>query len=126
MNFKPIKPVPYPSERPYKVYTFLFTQEGTSAPEVVILENTIGNIVWTRLNTGSYVGTLSGAFPTNKTIFTCLQGEFLRNLQLDEGEDGIVMNVQIATNNTVSINLTGASGLDSKFSNTPFEIRVYP
>lgn len=48
----------------YKVYAAKFTQSGTSAPTVTILENTIGEIVWTRNNDedGNYYGTLNGAF----------------------------------------------------------------
>lgn len=52
----------------YKVYTALLTQTGTDAPVATILENTLGNIVWTRINPGQYMGTLAGAFTTNKTV----------------------------------------------------------
>lgn len=53
--------------RPYKVYTAYIGQVGTGAPTVTIMENTIGAIVWTRTSTGSYLGTLTGAFTNNKT-----------------------------------------------------------
>ncbi len=53
---------------PYRVYTALLTQTGTNAPVATVLENTIGNIVWTRNTVGQYMGTLAGAFPVNKTI----------------------------------------------------------
>jgi len=37
------------SKKPYKVYTVLLSQSGTSAPTAIVLENTIGNIVWSSL-----------------------------------------------------------------------------
>ena len=52
---------------PYKKYIANVTQSGSSAPTVSILENTIGDIVWTRNLAGEYYGTLSNAFPMDKT-----------------------------------------------------------
>lgn len=56
------------SARPYKVYTALLTQTGTDAPVATVLENTIGDIVWTRDGAGRYQGTLVGAFTRDKSI----------------------------------------------------------
>jgi len=53
--------------RGYKIYTALLTQVGTSAPTATVLENTIGDIVWTRSGTGEYIGTLASAFTIDKT-----------------------------------------------------------
>ena len=39
-------------------------QSSTTDPSATVLENTIGDIVWTRISTGVYAGTLSGAFAT--------------------------------------------------------------
>jgi len=47
----------------YKKYIALISQTGTADPTVTVLENTIGDIVWTRLSAGNYEGTLTGAFP---------------------------------------------------------------
>jgi hypothetical protein len=58
-------PIPQPS---YKVYTALLIQNSTNDPFALVLENTIGPIVWTRSSTGVYLGTLSGAFTSQKTI----------------------------------------------------------
>jgi hypothetical protein len=53
---------------PYKVYTCEISQLGTSAPTATVYENTLGGtVVWTRSATGTYIGTLTGAF-TTKTI----------------------------------------------------------
>jgi len=61
-------PQPQP-EQNYKVYTALMAQNGTNAPVVTVLENTLGgDIVWTYVSTGRYFGTLNGAFIENKTF----------------------------------------------------------
>ncbi len=53
---------------PYKVYTALVSQSGTNAPVAKILQNTfIGEIVWTYIGVGTYHGTLTGAFTSEKT-----------------------------------------------------------
>lgn len=48
-----------------KNYRAQMQQSGTDAPTATILNNTIGNIIWTRVSQGYYKGTLSGAFPTD-------------------------------------------------------------
>ena len=53
--------------KPYKVYTALVTQSGSSAPTAIVLENEIGDIVWTRVDTGTYRANLTNAFPPAKT-----------------------------------------------------------
>jgi hypothetical protein len=52
--------------RPYKVYTALLTQIGTDAPVATVLENTIGDIIWSYIDVGQYRATLTGAFPIDK------------------------------------------------------------
>ncbi|GAB0155007.1 hypothetical protein CHRYSEOSP005_02670 [Chryseobacterium sp. Alg-005] len=55
------------ASRPYKVYTALLNfQAGTFDPSFVVLENTIGDIVWSKTSTGEYVGELADAFTSNK------------------------------------------------------------
>ena len=42
--------------RPYKVYTALLTQSGTTAPVATVLENTLGiTPTWTYANVGQYI-----------------------------------------------------------------------
>lgn len=53
------------SGRP-KVYRALSTQSGTIAPTLTVLENTVGAIAWAYTSTGSFAGTLTGAFPAGK------------------------------------------------------------
>lgn len=55
----------------YKKYVALLTQSGSNPgdhPTAIELENTIGNIVWTRNNPGDYTGTLNEAFPDQNKI----------------------------------------------------------
>ena len=53
----------------YKVYATLLTQKLSVAPASEILENTIGDIVFTKDTEGPgvYYATLTGAFVNNKT-----------------------------------------------------------
>jgi hypothetical protein len=53
----------------YKKYIALISQTGTADPTVSILENTIGDIVWTRTLAGRYEGTLVGAFPDQSKTY---------------------------------------------------------
>lgn len=48
--------------RPYKLYSGLLTQTGTSAPTFTEHFNDLGAVVWTRTGAGIYKGTLTGAF----------------------------------------------------------------
>jgi hypothetical protein len=54
---------------PYKKYIATISQTGTSDPTVTVLENTIGDIVWTRALAGRYEGTLVGAFPDQSKTY---------------------------------------------------------
>jgi hypothetical protein len=101
----------------YKSYVALISQSGTAAPSVTILENTIGNIVWTRFALGDYRGTLTGAFPSGKVV--CFSN------QIDMPTMTLI---QRKNDDSVSIN-TGTPGTttiaDSILNNTSIEIRVY-
>lgn len=59
--------------RGYKVYTALLNQSGTNAPVATVLENTLGDIVWSREGEGLYKATLSNSFTENKTYVDCKQ-----------------------------------------------------
>lgn len=58
------------SNHSYKSYSALLTQSGTNDPTVKILKNEIGDIVWTYWGPqeGFVKGTLTGAFPADKTV----------------------------------------------------------
>lgn len=59
-----------PQEPKYKVYTALLNQSGTDAPVATVLENTLGNIVWSYDDIGSYIATSDSLFGNHKGGFT--------------------------------------------------------
>ncbi|MEK6614621.1 MAG: hypothetical protein AABZ32_00690 [Bacteroidota bacterium] len=106
---------------PCKKYVALLTQIGTNAPTAIVLENTIGNIVWARAGTGQYTATLTGAFTINKTYAVIYNNDFsavnVNNLKVNlvvAGADGL---------NLYTV-FSGALA-DGRLSNNPIEIRVY-
>ena len=105
-----------------KIYRGLITQEMTEEPEVVVLENTIGTIVWTRYAEGEFRGTLSGAFPQEKTWLT--MGSEFELVSAD-----LVIGVfRRRDDNTVGIRIVDYEGnlLDGEMGRNPIEIRIYP
>jgi hypothetical protein len=107
----------------YKVYTALLSQTGENAPTAIVLENTLGgNIVWTRIDEGVYIGTLSNSFIENKT------GVIINNTAY--ASDNQITTVDVLTTSTVNIQTSrtteGVFGLkDSCMYNNLIEIRVY-
>ena len=112
---------------PYKVYTALLTQLGTSAPVATVLENTISSpMAITRNSTGNYsiscvdftdttkvyvelknINVLSSSFPSQYYWFTVNSGSIVIN------------STQI---NLITNSITPA---DSILDKCPIEIRVY-
>jgi hypothetical protein len=101
----------------YKSYVALITQVGTGNPTVFILENTIGDIVWTRIAAGEYRGTLIDAFTDRKVITLSNQIEALKTILIQRE------NVDYVTIDTITTS-TGAA-IDSVLNRTSIEIRVY-
>lgn len=52
----------------YKVYSATLTQSGGADPVADVLENTIGDIIWSYNLDGNYTGTLIGAFTAGKVF----------------------------------------------------------
>jgi len=82
-----------------KTYIALLTQEGTGAPTGQPIINNIGNIIWTRDSTGKYLGTLTEAFPLNRTtleITQQVQGSqfIISNHEVGEPSDQILINTR--------------------------------
>lgn len=107
--------------RPYKVYTALVSQNGVYNPIITELENTIGNIAWTRPAPGVLVASAApGAFVTGKTaifLTTPLSGPNAGMTIISTSpisDDAIV--VQVYVNGLT---------LDYVLENMSFEIRVY-
>ena len=103
----------------YTKYIALITQSSTSAPTVIELENTIGPIVWTRSSTGTYIGTLTGAFTLDKTYLTISQ----------VASNSIVLIARLS-NDTIQVLTTNlhsptAALHDTHLIKNTLEIRVY-
>lgn len=111
--------------RSYKVYTALLSQSGTDAPSAVIMENTIGNIVWSRIDTGDYAGILADAFPENKTV---ILPTTVYQIASPSSIDDIAFRYLRDDTNKITLqsydNSTGTRS-DSVISNSIIEIRVY-
>ena len=103
------------NSRPYSVYVASLDQSGTAAPAATIYENSIGAIVWTRTGTGTYRGTLSGAFTTGKTA-VFLNSSF-GNGNVNAAQWVTTSYIDVKTNN-------GLTPTDSLLSDD-IEIRVY-
>lgn len=105
----------------YKIYRALVNQNGTDAPTVTVLENTLGGVpVFTRDGIGEYGITLTGAFTNNKTFFRCngISGQ------------GNTIITGINDVNSLNINTFNWGGTDdelddSLLDNSPLEIIVY-
>jgi len=104
----------------YKKYIALISQTGILDPTVTILENTIGNIVWTRSAAGDYFGTLNGVFLEPKT-YILFQNQF------NVGGDYISIVGRWDDDNVAIQTRDGfGAGADDILYNTTLEIRVYP
>lgn len=97
--------------RPYKVWSGLVSQTGTSNPTATVLENTLGGTPsFARTSSGAYTITLTGAFTNNKTFIQWSNPYPTYQLYLTYVSANI-------------INITTPS--DGVLSATPIEIRVY-
>jgi len=101
---------------PYKKYIATVSQTGTADPTVTVLENTIGDIVWTRVAVGNYAGTLVGAFPDQDKTYVIVgqnNGNFY-NLGWNTIDDLLLLSSDPASIST-----------DGLLNNTTIEIRTY-
>jgi len=111
----------YDANSAYLKYVCNLNQTGTAAPTVQVLENTIGNIVWTRTGVCQYAATLNGAFPNNlKVWFSKVNSQGSSqtfNATLTHVSANIIYLIVRAADNTTPT--------DDIYLAT-FEIRVYP
>ena len=112
-------PTPVDS-RPYKVYTALLSQSGTNAPVATVLENTLGgDIVWSREDSGIYIGTLNEGFVLGKTF---LSGKY----RINSVDDPSSYSISDSGVDTVYVTSESSEVLqDDLLYNAPIEIRVY-
>lgn len=106
--------------RPYKVYTALMNQTGTSAPTVTIMENTLGGtITWSYSSAGYYIGTLTGAFTANKTTVSTTLGAQVGTVPVK------VSSLRASVNTVEVYTVSNGSAADGMLSSAFFEVRVY-
>lgn len=103
----------------YKTYTALLSQSGSNNPTSIILENTLGNIVWSRTSTGIYDGTLVGAFPISKSFCMIQKDTFISVAPQDESL------IKRISNDVIRVSTGGGGFADNILDNTSIEIRVY-
>jgi hypothetical protein len=98
-------------------YIATISQSGTSDPTVTVLENTIGDIVWTRIAVGRYHGTLSGAFPDQDRLYL-----YLSNSQ----QNNYVAIFRVSANiiEIITYDFTN-TGQDNMLDYNTIEIRTY-
>jgi hypothetical protein len=108
-----------PILKPYKVYTALVTQSGTASPTASVLENTIGDIVWTRTSAGVYLAVTNALYTDNKTIILQENGNINNTFEV---------RTRILDDSNIEVNLMSAgtgTGYDGEIINMSIEIRVY-
>ena len=99
-------------------YIALLNQTGTDAPIATILENNIGDVVWSYTDIGRYTGTLVNGFSYSVSIF--VGNKFTLNTNHTWA---------YCTNTTDSIDLTiqdDTGFVDGELTNTLLEVRLYP
>jgi hypothetical protein len=104
--------------RPYKVYSALMLQSGTSAPTATVMENTYGGtITWTRLGTGLYQAPIP-SYASKIVVLTQQANDATVN----------VVTIKASDNGSNGINLaTIVSGaFTDGVLNCSVEIRMYP
>jgi hypothetical protein len=100
----------------YKRYIALISQTGILDPVATVLENTIGNIVWTRAAVGDYLGTLTGAFSTQDKVYLIIGQSQTDRFSINYIDSD---NVNIITLDSAGTNQ------DTLLGYTTIEIRVY-
>ena len=110
-----------PVDPPYYRYTALLNQSGTADPTVDVKESSFGDIVWTRVGPGDYIGTIQ-----NYDIGTILPSEIIVIVS-NSIFDCLISALYQVTNNTIVINTTqiGVGFADNLLFYTPIEIRYY-
>jgi hypothetical protein len=104
---------------PYKKYVATISQTGTADPTVTVLENTIGDIVWTRVGVGVYQGVLLGAFPDQDKTYLLINQNTQSGGQINYINWFDVDTIEISTLDTTF------TPDDSLLLNTTIEIRTY-
>lgn len=113
----------YSGSLPYKIYTCLMNQSLTDAPIPTVLQNTIGEIIWNREESGIYHGILANAFIDGKTV--CMQNQ---KIYVNDNDAKIYIRSLRESDNSISLvtcDFTTTDPQDGKLTDLYIEIRVY-
>lgn len=110
-----------PVDPPYFSYVALLNQTGILDPTADIKESSFGDIVWTRVGPGDYLGTI-----LSYDIGTILPSEIVVMVS-NSIFNCLISALYNVTNNTIVINTTqiGVGLADNLLFYTPIEIRYY-
>lgn len=121
--------IPLPA---YKLYIARISQSGTSAPGAVVLQNTIGEMTWSRTGIGVYTCVSAGLFTIDKTIclpfgdasngsvFGILSANTIGYYQVNAGSD--INQIALSTYSDLAYTYVEWSTIGG---NLTVEIRVY-
>ena len=102
----------------YQKYIANISQAGTNDPTLSILENDLGDLVFTRAAIGRYEATLTGAFPTQGQVYLMVS-----NSQVDT-----YLRIFWTSTDTIEIRTLDFTNTltDGLLDYNTLEIRVYP
>lgn len=112
-------------EPAFLTYVAKISSNGSNAPIVSVMENTIGNIAWSRQAAGVYRGILAGALPSTRTV------GWISHNPLETGSHTTGFYIYCSSN-MISIEIFEydadgiGTGTDGEMDNASLEIRVYP
>jgi hypothetical protein len=113
----------------YKEYVATITQATTGAPVPTVLHNTLGGtLVWSRSGVGTYLATLTGAFPTASKVVILTS---VLKTDLDPLNDVPLIAYTVNNANslkfyTATMDNTGARTIADSVMDNSVIIRVYP
>jgi hypothetical protein len=106
----------------YKKYVALLSQSGTNAPTAIILENTIGDIIFNYIAVGVYEAVLVGQFLANKTWV--IGGS--ADISAGTG-DFATLDIKRFDDDTITLTtFDNFSPSNNMLFDTSIEIRIYP
>ena len=110
-----------PVDPPYYRYTAILNQTGILDPTADVKESSFGDILWTRVGAGDYLGTIQ-----NYDIGAILPSELVVIIS-NTIFDCLISALYNVTNNTIVINTTqiGVGLADNQLFYTPIELRYY-
>lgn len=102
----------------YSKYIATISQTGTNNPTSYILENDLGDLVFTRTAIGRYVATLTNAFPTQGKVY----------LMISNSQVNTYLRIFWTSVNTIEIRTLDFTNTltDGLLNSNTLEIRVYP